>query len=672
MTAVLSSVKTSRSLFALLITALFLIGVGSAISIENPLSLTDCWKFLVTPHLAESFDEYYYAYGTLPRLVAALAGGAILGLAGSVLQQLTQNPLTSPLTLGTSSGAWLAIVAATAFFPDIAANGLSVAAFSGALAAFGLIVLITGLRHLTGVSLIISGMVVNLLFGSLATALILLKSEFIQNVFLWGAGDLAQNGWTQMAWLAPRIAIPALLLLIFAPRALALLSLGESGAKSRGLPVAPVFMGVAFLAVWIVSAFITAAGVINFTGLIAPNIARAAGWKTPRAQLVASVFIGAALLTATDALAVWLSALTGNIVPSGVVSAAAGTPIFIALILCQRGKQFNQDSAGSFANILRAPRHLSRPALSILGIALAACLTAALFVAQTPHGVQLQLPTSYSLTLHLPRLVTALFAGAGLAVAGVILQRLIQNPLASPDILGVSSGASAAMVLSSLFLGTGVGLVGSAWALVGSVFVLAAILLFARGSHYSPAIVILIGIAVSAFLDSLTSLALARGTMENYYILQWLSGSTYRTSPRAAGLLALAVAVLLFFTFAGSRAMALLTVGREFAQSRGLPLSGATLVLLVICALLCSVCTAAMGPVAFVGLVAPHMALLSGARRVKTQITTASLMGAALVGSADWLGQTIMSPAQIPAGTLASILGATYFLSLLLLSRLRS
>lgn len=173
------------------------------------------------------------------------------------------------------------------------------------------------------------------------------------------------------------------------------------------------------------------------------------------------------------------------------------------------------------------------------------------------------------------------------------------------------------------------------------------------------------------FNDSLTSLALARGTMENYYILQWLSGSTYRTSARAAFLLALAVTVFMAISFAGARAMTLLTVGRQFAQSRGLPLSKATLSLLIVCALLCSVCTAAMGPVAFVGLVAPHMALLAGARRVKSQLTIAALMGAAIVTSADWLGQTLLSPAQVPAGTLASILGASYFLGLLLVSRVR-
>ena len=78
-----------------------------------------------------------------------------------------------------------------------------------------------------------------------------------------------------------------------------------------------------------------------------------------------------------------------------------------------------------------------------------------------------------------------------------------------------------------------------------------------------------------------------------------------------------------------------------------------------------------MGPVAFVGLVAPHMALMMGARTVKTQLCAAALLGGAVVAWADSLGQILIAPAQIPAGTLAAILGAGYFLLLLLFGRLR-
>lgn len=133
-------------------------------TLDNALSWTDRVNLIFDPASAESFDAYYFAFGTLPRFAAAAIGGALLGLVGSLLQQLTQNPMTSPLTLGTSSGGWLAVVLISAFFPAAAGAWLSLGAFAGALAAFGLILLIAGPRGMTGVALIIAGMVVNLLF----------------------------------------------------------------------------------------------------------------------------------------------------------------------------------------------------------------------------------------------------------------------------------------------------------------------------------------------------------------------------------------------------------------------------------------------------------------------------------------------------------------------------
>lgn len=261
-------------------------------TLDNALSWTDRVNLIFDPASAESFDAYYFAFGTLPRFAAAAIGGALLGLVGSLLQQLTQNPMTSPLTLGTSSGGWLAVVLISAFFPAAAGAWLSLGVFAGALAAFGLILLIAGPRGMTGVALIIAGMVVNLLFGAIATAVVLLRAQFVENVFLWGAGDLAQNGWGGITALLPQTVPVVILLLIFAPRALALISLGDEGARARGLPIVPVFGVLAALGIWLSSAFIAAAGVINFTGLIAPNIARRVGFVNPRTQLCVSMLIG--------------------------------------------------------------------------------------------------------------------------------------------------------------------------------------------------------------------------------------------------------------------------------------------------------------------------------------------------------------------------------------------
>ena len=153
--------------------------------------------------------------------------------------------------------------------------------------------------------------------------------------------------------------------------------------------------------------------------------------------------------------------------------------------------------------------------------------------------------------------------------------------------------------------------------------------------------------------------------------MQWLSGSTYRATADSALMLSITTIVLIFIALKLSRSLTLLSVSREFAQSRGLSITRTTVVLLLLCAMLCSVATAATGPIAFVGLVAPHMALLLGCRTVSVQKIISVLIGMLLVSWADMIGQIIIAPAQIPAGTLASILGAGYFLFLLFGQRIR-
>lgn len=655
----------------------FLCGAALSVFVDNDLGLKGTAELVLQLDpigYDDSFDAFFFAYGTLPRLAAAVFGGMILGLVGSLLQQITLNPLASPLTLGTSAGAWLAIAAASAFFPELAADGLVLLAFAGALVAFGLIILIAGPRGMSGLSIIIAGMVVNLLFGAAASAIVLLKSDFISNVFLWGAGDLAQNGWTELAWLAPRAAPCAVLLLLFGPRALALLSLGADSAKARGLATGPAFLLLTVLAVWMASAFTAMAGVISFIGLIAPNAARAAGWRAPRPQLIASMLIGASLLTAADGAAALLSSLTSSIVPTGVAAAAAGTPVFIALALkgFSSRKALAEDVQSEDAGTLRtAPKRftLSRAAFLLLLLSAAAALSC--FTIQTPDGWSFAPAGAMTLSLRLPRFVSAAAAGAALAAAGVILQRLVRNPLASPDILGVTAGASLCMICGALFFGSGIGFFSARWAILGSLASLAAILILSRRTHYSPGAVVLLGIAFSAFLDAMTALLLSQSTMANYYILQWLSGSTYKSSAASAAGLALAAASLIALAFAASRSATLLGIGRDFAQSRGLPVNRSTAALFALCAALCAASTAAVGPIAFVGLVAPHAAKLLGASTIKAQLTASVLTGSSLVAWSDLMGQLIVSPVQIPAGTLSSIFGASYLLFLLIRQRWR-
>lgn len=645
---------------------LLLLAVGH-LQLEQGLSLRQQVVLIFEPHTANSFPAIFYLYGQLPRLAMAIIAGATLGLVGSLMQQLTQNNLTSPLTLGTSSGAWLGLVILSISFSDLSADLAPLVATLGGLLAFVLVILITGLRNMTGLPLIVSGMVVNILLGAIATALITLNSQFAQNIFMWGAGDLTQDGWSGVIKLLPQL-LPAALILITAPRILTVLRLGHDGAQARGLSVLPMFALFMIIATWLVAAVISSIGVIGFIGLLAPNIVRVFGARTAMNELFASALLGALLLLFADTLAIATSQWLHTVVPTGVMVAAIGAP---ALIGFSRKTFKAQDQLTVLLKPIIRPQWLYRAVGGII-LLLFVGITLAIFLQNTGKIIYWGLPEPFQWALRWPRILTALISGIALAIAGTLLQRLIYNPLASPDILGVSSGATVSLIIVSMVLGSTIQT--SLWgvALIGSLVVLALLILLGRKHHFAPASLILIGISLTACLEAFVQFFLAQGTLSNYRILLWLSGSTYRIDSQQAMIFALIISLLAVVTLFLNRWLTLLNIGRAFSQARGLHVGRTTLIFLGIVALLCALVTATVGPLAFIGLVAPHMAALLGAQKVKSQLILGSLLGATLMIWADWLGQMVIYPSQIAAGTLVAILGGSYFLVLMVINQFRS
>lgn len=637
----------------------FIVVAFANLQIANPLSLSQQWHLILGAE-AQEFADFNFAYAQLPRLVMAIVVGAMLGLVGSLMQQLTQNSLTSPLTLGTSSGAWLALIIVNVFFPSLAADHTALAAMVGALFAMGLVITIAGPKNITGLPLILSGMVVNILFGAIATAIILLNDQYAKNVFIWGAGDLAQNGWDMVHWLLPRISV-AVLLLIFAPRILTLMRLGHQGAAARGLNVIPFFIVLIGLGLWVVSASITAVGVISFIGLLSPNIARALGTRTAKSELYTSMIIGSMALMLTDILALLLSQLTLEMIPSGTTAAAIGAP---ALVWFSRRALKAQDQIS--IKLPPSKAQLSCWAIPLLITFTAVMLLVSATIAMSDNGLHFAIPDSFSWALRWPRFVTALAAGVALAAAGTVLQRLIYNPLASPDILGISAGATFALVAGTVFFGANIFASGSLIAFGGSTAVLILLLLLGRKNQFAPSSMVLIGIAITALIDSLVQFALAKGTQDSYTIIGWLAGSTYRVTSTGAVTLSISVLAIFIGLVCVSRWLTLISAGRQFAAARGLNVQATSVILLCSVALLCALVTTTMGPVAFVGLLAPHMAVMLGAKQARSQLIVAGLSGGLLMLMSDWIGQTILFPMQIAAGTVVSIVGGSYFLVLLI------
>ncbi len=265
--------------------------------------------------------------------------------------------------------------------------------------------------------------------------------------------------------------------------------------------------------------------------------------------------------------------------------------------------------------------------------------------------------------LRLPRALTGLMVGIAFGLGGVIFQTMLRNALASPDIIGISAGSSAAAVVAI----TAFGLSGpalSALAIVAGLGVAGVIyaLSWRRGVH--GARLILIGIAVGAMLDSVISYAMTRaGIYDASAALRWLTGSLNDAFWPVAKPLAAALVVLVPLALVLARRLAALQLGDDASTALGVPADRARLSLLLAGVALVAVGTAAAGPIAFVAFLSGPIAhrLIRGAGPL---LIPAALVGAVLVLAGDYIGQHLLA-LRFPVGVVTGVLGAPYLLWLL-------
>jgi len=200
---------------------------------------------------------------------------------------------------------------------------------------------------------------------------------------------------------------------------------------------------------------------------------------------------------------------------------------------------------------------------------------------------------------------------------------------------------------------------------LGAALTLLAIMLLAGRGGFSSARMLLAGIALSTVFSTLMTMMLASGDPRMGGVLTWLTGSTYRVVAEQAWRTALLAVVLMLLAPLCFRWLRVLPLGSVTAQSVGLPLTRSRLLILLLAAALTAAATLTVGPLSFVGLMAPHMARMLGFRRALPQLMIAALLGGMLMVVADWAGRMLMFPYQIPAGLLATFIGAPYFIYLL-------
>jgi iron complex transport system permease protein len=265
-------------------------------------------------------------------------------------------------------------------------------------------------------------------------------------------------------------------------------------------------------------------------------------------------------------------------------------------------------------------------------------------------------------TLRLPESMDAVLAGLALGMSGAIFQSLTGNPLASPDVLGVESGAATAAVFVIVTAGsTTIGKAGGA--LIGGLTTAFVVYILSyRRRGVSGYRLILTGISIAAALTSVTSYLLTRASVNSAQdAVLWLSGSLNNRGWSDLSPVALALVVMLPLTPIMTRQLGALQLGDDTSRGLGVRVEASRRGLILAGATLAAAATASAGPVPFVALVAPQLARRM-AHKTTAALATAALVGAALTCGADLAGRLILAPNDLPVGVMSAILGAPYLL----------
>lgn len=621
------------------------------------------WARALSAPDIDDVRQMLFHYSQLPRLTVSLLAGAGLGLVGVLFQQVLRNPLAEPSTLGVAAGAQLGLTIATLWVLPGGEFTRQLAAMVGAIVVGGLVFGVAWGKRMSPVTLILAGLVLGLYCGAVNSLLALFHYDQLQGMFLWGTGALNQQDWSAVQFLLPRLLVAGLLAALLL-RPLTLLGLDDGVARNLGLGLSMARFCALGLAIIFSAMLVSAVGVIGFIGLFAPLMAKMLGARRLAHRMMLAPLLGALLLWLTDQVMLGVTQVWREI-PTGAATALFGAPLLLWLL--PRLRSAATPPPMNLGDKVPAERGNLPGWILVGGLVLLIGLALALMLGKNASGWHWSLGAELDALLpwRWPRVLSALAAGMMLAVAGTLIQKLTGNPMASPEVLGISSGAAFGVVMM-LFMVPGDAFV---WLLpagsLGAAATLLIIMIAAGRGGFSTERMLLAGIALSTAFTTVIFLLLASGDPRMGGLLTWLSGSTYSVEPAQALRTALIAAGLLVLAPLCRRWLTILPLGGATARSVGIALTPARLSILLLAATLTAMATLTVGPLSFVGLMAPHMARMLGFRRALPQMVIAALLGGLLMVFADWCGRMLLFPYQIPAGLLATFIGAPYFVYLL-------
>lgn len=265
----------------------------------------------------------------------------------------------------------------------------------------------------------------------------------------------------------------------------------------------------------------------------------------------------------------------------------------------------------------------------------------------------------------LPRVILAVGVGAGLGLSGMLVQGVIRNPLASPDLMGISAGAGLAATSLLVFYPEAPIHYLSLTALAGGLGAALIILLIGYKIKPTPARLALIGISISAFLASGIDFLMIVNPVEINTAMVWLTGSLWGRSWEQVPYIWLTLSIMLPFALWLAWRLDVMGLGEETATSLGINPSRIQIMALVSAVVLASISVSVCGTISFVGLLAPHLARMLFGHNHKLLAPSAALLGALMVLISDTLARGVQPPIELPAGVLTSLIGAPYFIFLL-------
>ncbi|MCQ8769546.1 Fe(3+)-hydroxamate ABC transporter permease FhuB [Streptomyces telluris] len=639
----------------------------------------------------------------LPRTLTALAVGAALGTAGCLLQAVTRNPLAETGLLGVNAGASLGVVVGIAFLGVSSGYGYLLWAFGGAVLASALVLLIASRRGGgSPMRLVLAGSALGATFGGITSVLIVNSAETYDRFRFWVLGSLAGvEGFTKLGSLVPVLAAGFVVALLIA-RPLSALALGDDLAKGLGHRPGVIRVVVAVAVTLLTAASVALVGPISFLGLLAGFLARAVTGPRLTAQIVLAGLIGAGVLTGSDVLARVVSRPFEA--PVSVIIALFGAPVLIAIVRSRRMASMGmtdpaaeESPKGGRGVAARLPRPrkgedagaetlvVRSGSLSLLvprraavaAFALAALLVGAVVLSAYAGQSEMSLSRTFNAVFgsgdrfdvllvqkfRLGRIVAGLAAGAALGLAGCLTQTLARNRLATPELLGVNDGATAAVLLSATLSGT----FGAWWA--GPLGALAAVLVVTAvsgGLGQRGYRVLVVGLAMSALASAITQVVLSRRSLNSASSLYvWTSGSLNGRSYSVAVPVLIGLAVLVPIALVVARHLNVLRFDDSTAASLGVAPGRVRLVCMLLAVGLAGLAVGICGPVGFIALASPVIAgRLAGPLRVP--VVGSMLVGATLVVLADTVGRVALDGAEIPVGIVSTVLGGPFLLWVLL------